>query len=503
MKSIFMINKLKILQFICLSLIIVCVLYFKEINHILLGSSYLDVNNESFIDTHNNLGATIAYEYDNVNSSDYPPTIFEESINNQFGEYKTMVCNILPTKTSNECKINGLPIVKYKFPVHIMKLPDGVNISVFNDGRMYKKRNLTDKMWQGPLRHSMPNRNVPLRMITLSPLGDKLVGVGYDNRGYIKLKDPNNNVSIDTEWQYIPGMEDIIFISFMYDEASNMNKYVIVNTSGVIQMSNTDNASEGFFDASIIKEKVLKLYYDVDGYMMIIDNAFKLRVFEDKDWMTSELSKKFPANPNPVIDILYDYDQLLFGCVFLPKMGICEIMKQEDPAFMSPFVPFELNKFMDYRQNRRLTDRLILKTKMGIYTNLGLMEEELLDDDINMAYQRQQLKDKKKLREFCLKRGIQTDVNYKNYEMEKEIDKNARKIQKIETAIKNLINFDPDIKAIQDSTLGINFISEDDINLLNTNTNTNTNTNSNTNTNTNSNTNTNTNTNSNTNSNTN
>lgn len=475
MKPKFNINSKNIFQFILLVIIVVYILYFKEINKYIfnndsVNNSSSNISNnsvsEGFIDTSKNLGPQVAYEYDAVLESEYPSTIYEQSANKLFAQYPVMLCNLLPTKKSTECKINGVPIVKYKFPVHIMKLPDGVNLAVFNDGRIYKKRNLIDEMWQGPLRNSMPNRDVPLRMITLNPEGDKLVGVGYDNRCYIKLKDPNSNVATETEWRYIPGMEDVIFVSYIFDANSNANKYIIVNTSGVIQMSNSDNASAGFFDAAIIKEKVLKLYYDIDGYMMVIDSDFKLRVFDDKDWMVSELSKKFPANPNPVNDILYDYDQLLFGCVFLPKMGMCEVMKQEEPAFMTPFVPFELNRFLDSRLNRRLTDRLILKTKMGIYTRLGLMEEDMLDEDINMAYQRQQLSDKKRLREFCLSRGIQTDVNYKNYEMEKVIDENARKIENLEKSIKDLISFDPDVKPIQESAQGVNFIKQDDLDLL-------------------------------------
>jgi hypothetical protein len=71
--------------------------------------------------------------------------------------------------------------------------------------------------------------------------------------------------------------------------------------------------------------------------------------------------------------------------------------------------------------------------------------------------------DKKRLREFCLKRGIQTDVNYRNYELDKTIDENARKIEKLEEVIKELIKFDPDNKKIQESNIGINFITDEDI----------------------------------------
>lgn len=470
------INRITILQFTCLVVITIYVLYFTEINNYLNKLIYNDyeptpntnpiaINNsyEGFITTSKMLGPTIDYEYDGVLDSEYPTTIYEESAEAVFNVFPIMTCNLLPTKKSSVCRINNVPIVKYKFPVHITKLPDGVHLAVFNDGRIYRKRNLTDKMWAGPLRNSKPNRNVPLRVITLNPEGNRLMGVGYDNKGYIKLLDPNSTVSTETEWQYIPGLEDIIYIGFTFDATTNQNKYIIINTEGKLQLSNSNNPVDGFFDASIIKDKILKFYFDVDEYMMVIDSNFRLRIFEDKDWMVSELSTKFPPNPNPVNDVIYDYDQLLFGCVFLPKMGMCEVMKQEEPAFMSPFIPFELNRFLDSKLNRRLTDRLILKTKMGIFTRMGLMEEDMLDDDINMAYQRQQLKDKKRLREFCSSRGIQTDVNYRNYEMDKVIDENERKINKLEQSIKELISFDPDIKKIQDSTLGVNFLKNDEV----------------------------------------
>lgn len=458
------INNRTLFQFTCLVLITVYILYFKEINNYIY--KYNTNNVESFITTSKILGPTIDYEYDGVLDSEYPITIYEESVEKVFNQFPTMSCNLIPTKKSSTCKINGVPIVKYKFPVHIMKLTDSIHLSVFNDGRIYKKRNLIDKMWQGPLRNSMPNRTVPLRMITLNPEGNKLIGIGFDNKGYIKLLDPNANISIETEWKYLPGLEDIIYIGFMFDASTNQNKYIVITTDGKLQLSNSDKTSDGFFDASIIKQKILKFYFDPDGYMMVIDNEFKLRIFDNKDWMVSEISTKYPPNPNLVNDIIYDYDQMLFGCVFLPKFGMIEIMKQEEPAFMSPFVPFELNRYLDSKLNRRLTDRLILKTKMGIYTRLGLMEEDILDDDINMAYQRQQLKDKKRLREFCLSRGIQTDVNYRNYEMEKIIDNNERKIDNLEQSIKELINFDPDIKEIQESTQGVNFIKDNPIKSL-------------------------------------
>jgi hypothetical protein len=446
-------NFKKTMQFILLALIIIFILYYNEI----LGYINNDNVAEDFTDIN---GVKVNYEY-NITNNKYPETIYELSIKKKFNKYPVMLCNLLPTRKESECLINGTPIIKYKFPVHIMKNIDGMHYAVFNDGRIYKKRNLTDKLWQGPLKYSLPEREVPLRMITLNPNGNKFIGVGYNNKCYIKKEDTNSIVATETEWKYIEGLDDVIWVGFIFDANSNENKWLIINTDGKIMLSNTENPLEGFIDASIIKEPVLKLYFDPDGYMLAIDSNMNLRTFEKKDWMVSGFSKKYPANPIPINDIIYDYDQKLFGVVFLPKMGQCEIMKQEESAFMSPFVPFELNSYLDSRLDKRLTDRHILKSKMGIFTKSGLLEEAALDNDVNIAYQRQQLMDKKRLREFCQKRGIQTDVNYRNYEMDKIILENENKIKKLDNVIKELIKFDPDNKKIQESVVGINYLKED------------------------------------------
>lgn len=439
-----MTNK-KIFQFILLSLFIFIILFYKDILY------YFKNNVENF-------DVVVPYEHNLENEQKYPTTIYENSIKNIFGSYQTMICNILPTQKENSCLINGEPIIKYKFPVHVIKMVDGAHLAVFNDGRIYKKRSLIDKMWQGPLKNSQPNRDIPLRMITLNPEGNKLIGIGYDNKGYIKLDDPNTLVSTETEWQEITGLDDVIWLGFKYDDASNQNKMIIINTDGKIMLSNTDNPLNGFIDASIIEEPVLKLYFDNDGYMMAINNKFELKVFEHKDWMISNFSKKYPGNTIPVNDIIYDYDGKLFGVVFLPKVGQCEIMKQEDLSFMSPFVPFELNRTLDARLNKKITDRHIIKSKLGIFTKNGLVEEDTLDNDINVAYQRQQLMDKKRLRDFCAKRGIQIDTNYRNIELDKVIHQNSRKIEELDNVIKELIKYDPESKKIQDSVIGINYL---------------------------------------------
>lgn len=443
-------------------LIIVVIMYHNEIlNYFSKYEGYEDMTPSSesaglVYDT-----SKVKYEYDGQDPTAFPQTIFETSANKAFGTYPVMTCNLIPTKKSRDCNINGEPIIKYKFPVHLLKLVNGKHIAVFNDGRLYTKDKLTDKMWQGPLKNSLPNRDIPLRMVSMNPEGNKLVAVGYDNKAYIKYGEDNSQIlELESEWRPLPGLENIIFLMYLYDPATDTNKYVVIDTEGKIKITQTDKPDSGLVDYSVIKEPILKLSYSADGYMLAIDANFRLRTFEDKEWPTSKFSTKFGTNPNQVLDILYDKDQLLFGCVLLPKVGIAEIMKQEEPDFQAKFVPFELNRYLTGGMESRLTDRMIVFTKLGIYTNQGMLEEEALDDDINMAYQRQMLLDKKRLREFCVSRGLKTDETYRNYEILRQVEDNKQKIERLNGIISELISFDPDQKAIQESIIGVNFIQD-------------------------------------------
>jgi len=412
---------------------------------------------ESFLDVPSEVrnSAKVPYEFD---TTEFPATIFESSLKEAYPETPLVACQVIPALGSQQCRVGEIPIVKYKFPVSLARLPNGKTASVFNDGRIYLKDRLVDKLWQGPVRNSFPDRTVPLRMVTLNPDADRLVGVGYDNRVYIKKRDPNASISIETEWELIDGLNDVIYLMYELDAASGKNNYILVNRLGRIVRVPVDNSQTTPQPVGNIQDPVLKLVYDPEGYMMAIDTNFNLRTFESKDWMNSQLSQPSRRNKMPVLDVLYDKDQLLFGLVIIKETGMAEVMKQEDAHFMAPFVPLDLNKYVDSNLDMRLTERTIIQTKLGIIPGQSQMEEETLDDDVNIAYQRQLLEDKKKLRDFCASRALRTDTNYKNYDVLRSIDENADKIEKLNQAIKDLISFDPDQRAIKESVVGVDFI---------------------------------------------
>ena len=412
---------------------------------------------ESFLDVPSEVrnSAKVPYEFD---TTEFPATIFESSLKEAYPETPLVACQVIPALGSQQCRVGEIPIVKYKFPVSLARLPNGKTASVFNDGRIYLKDRLVDKLWQGPVRNSFPDRTVPLRMVTLNPDADRLVGVGYDNRVYIKKRDPNASISIETEWELIDGLNDVIYLMYELDAASGKNNYILVNRLGRIVRVPVDNSQTTPQPVGNIQDPVLKLVYDPEGYMMAIDTNFNLRTFESKDWMNSQLSQPSRRNKMPVLDVLYDKDQLLFGLVIIKETGMAEVMKQEDAHFMAPFVPLDLNKYVDSNLDMRLTERTIIQTKLGIIPGQSQMEEETLDDDVNIAYQRQLLEDKKKLRDFCASRALRTDTNYKNYDVLRSIDENADKIEKLNQAIKDLISFDPDQRAIKESVVGVDFL---------------------------------------------
>lgn len=417
-------------------------------------------NFETNLNTANNT-PRVAYEYDSAAPGDFSDTAYESAIRQTFNNYPALICNLLPTVKSNTCMRDGVLITKYKYPVHVHRLINGRHIAVFNDGRLYMKQRLIDTMWQGPLQNSLPRRTVPLRMVTTTPEGDRLVGVGFDGQAYIKPQDDMTDVNIEGEWQPIEGLRDIIYLMYYYDEPTNTNRYLVIDINGRVQITKTNEPNSGLQIFGVLTEPILKMCMGADGYMMAIDTQLRLRTFESKAWYNSQLSTKFPPSQQHVLDVIYDNDQLLFGLVILPKVTQVEIMKQEEVHITSPFVPLELNKYLDSSLNPRLTERNIIDTKVGssvsVMNTISNNVSDQLDNDINMAYQRQMLADKQRLRQFCSKRGFGTKAEHRNFELMREIDKNNEKIEQLNRAIVDLVAFDADKRKIQDAVIGISY----------------------------------------------
>ena len=425
-------------------------------------------------------------KFSNVNNkkSKQSNTIYEKALSNVYGDNKRLLCSMIPiiNNTSNICKIDNVPYIIYKFPVHIIKLIDDSILAVFNDGRMYKKYSMESTIWKGPIQHSMPMGTIPLRMITLGTDLVTLFGVGYDNILYVKepinmktSSSINNNtynntddtdnsnignsINITGEWKQVPNNAGIIYV--LFDNKTNFLISIDIKGKLFTKIS-TDITTNNQELVTLVDRPVLRLYYDLNGYMLAIDDKFDMYQFTDIDWKTTPLQLSRGANPNKLHDILYDNDGKLFGLVFNTDSYMVQIMKQVEVFYLSEFKP--LNMILDKNNNSTnnfvMSYQDIIKAKIGSihdYTINYAFDSNHTDNDTNFAYQKQVIESKAELAQFCENRSSNTNnVNYENYELISNVENNEDKISKLKNVITSLMEYEPERMNIQDKYSIIN-----------------------------------------------
>lgn len=378
-------------------------------------------------------------------------TIFENSLKNTFSGNNKLRCNILPLVDVNEC-----PDKKDLFPVHIIMLSSDKYLAVFNDGKIYTKKNLVrDKFWKGPLRNSMPNGSVPLRMITIDTQ-KRLLGVGFDNKIYRKSKSQNEDLEFISNWDIIPNTNDIIYILYESSNVQNTktspitsnDKLLAINKDGLIQTIIYDNlGSDNFEVLANDLFPVIKIYYDKNGYLLGIGEDFKLYRKATKSYNESSFDPT-TKTINQVLDVLYDIDGKMYGLTFLDKLGRIELMKQNMPYFASKFLPLELSEYGISKENK-ISVNDIIKYKTGVDKDrdrkaIGYNTIE----EVNSLLELEQISD---LRKLCANRGYLSGIPYHNFEFVNELQKQKEKINDLNQVIKDLIKYDPEGAKIQES----------------------------------------------------
>ena len=438
--------------------VIVVIIYKFFIKNDNIYSNFLDYkdketqikNNENFTNSTNPIN-TSKTDTTNIKTN----SIYESSLQEIYGNNKRLLCNILPTLNENStvCKIDNIPYIKYKFPIHLLKLNDGSILAVFNDGRLYQKDSILSTLWKGPIKNSMPLGTVPLRMITLSTDLKTLLGVGYNNILYVKTPQSNSDggdIDISGSWKQVPNNSNIIYVVF-----DNVTNYLIsIDINGkLFTKSSSDLTSTNKELRTLLDRPVLRVYYDLNGYMLVIDNKFDLYQFTDIDWKTTPLQITRGANPNKLQDILYDNDGKLYGLVFNTESFIVQIMKQNIVYYLADFKPLDMLINDSTKLNFVMSDQDILKCKIGSlyeYININSIEDTN-DDDPNFALQKQILQSKGDLAQFCANRGANTqNINYDNYELLANVENNNDKISKLKNIIDNLMTYEPERMNIQE-----------------------------------------------------
>ena len=370
-------------------------------------------------------------------------TLYETALKTLFKDDPRLLCSIIPTVGTNICTVNGTPYVKYNFPIHMIKLIDGSILAVFNDGRLYKKDDILNTMWQGPLSNSLPNDSIPLRMITLSPDLNTLLGVGYDNKLYMKQPDNNGNINLITSWRLVPNNTDIIYVLFDNDTgymiSIDINGKLFIKTSKDLTSNNAELINR-------LDRPVLRLYYDMNGYMLAIDGNFDMYQFSELNWKNSPLNLQRGANKSKIQDILYYNDGKMFGLVFNPAKYMLEIMKQDHAFYLGDFTSLDKHINLSNTVEFVMSDQDIILSKTGnIKTYLEAIEaSDAADNDPNIAYQKQILETRAKLKNFCSNRNTTTSSNYDNYDLLASVEQNEEKIGKMKNIINNLIEYEPD-----------------------------------------------------------
>tara|TARA_B100001057_G_C22852665_1_gene951552 strand:+ start:1577 stop:2968 length:1392 start_codon:yes stop_codon:yes gene_type:complete len=451
---------IKILLIICLSVLVV--------NFINQNKKKDMIENFSYNIYKSNNKQNGNYNSNKEAFADYEETIIEQSIrdfsNNQGNqenftsgksEYlkKLLLCNMIPTMKDSDCMVDGKPLIKYLFPVHLFQLPSGNILAVFNDGRLYEKTSILSNMWKGPLKNSMPYNVIPLRMVTISYKDNDFLGIGYDNKLYAKKADKEGNLNILGEWKVVPNNNGIIFC--MTDPISK--NLIVIDKFGQIYIKTDKDLTSALRPYGDISEPIFKLHLDSNGYMLAIDTNFNLVQFTTKDWQRSKLNYDKGVNKQKVFDIMYDSDGKLFGLILVPSIGVLELMKQQEIYYLSDFVPLEFHTKETLQDkptfNMNINETIKLKTGIDFiqdnkFDNVDGASE---DDDIRFAYYKSMMADKKKLRKFCQERGVGAENRYDNFELLNNIQAQERQIEDLNQTIRNLLKYEPEGQKLQES----------------------------------------------------
>lgn len=383
------------------------------------------------------------------NSGNSNDTIYETSLKNIYGNNPRLICGMIPNPGNNICTVDGKPYVIYNFPIHMIKLSDASILAVFNDGRLYKKDDVSNTMWHGPLDNSLPNDSIPLRMITLATDLVTLLGVGYDNKLYMKQPDVNGYINLTAYWRPVPNNTDIIYVLFDNDTgfliSIDISGKLFIKVSSDLTSNNTELINR-------LDRPVLRLYYDLNGYMLAIDNNFDMYQFADINWKNSTLNLQRGANSSKLQDIMYDNDGRLFGLVFNPVSYMVQIMKQDQAFYLGNFIPLDQQINLTNSGEFVMSDQDIILSKTGnINTYLQAMEAtDAADEDPNIAYQKQIMQTRANLLQFCANRNSTTSSNYDNYDLLASVEQNDDKIGQLKGIINNLISYEPDKARIQE-----------------------------------------------------
>jgi cupin superfamily acireductone dioxygenase involved in methionine salvage len=373
---------------------------------------------------------------------------------------------------------NKKPYQRLLIPLHIITMLDGSILALFNDGKLYKKNNLLDdQLWTGPLNNSLygnENDGIPMRQILLFPLNHKnerqikLFGVGVDGFFYyketeniqskwIKNDNPRNNNLIYLFCDYHQGIEDTEYSPLLYG-INGQGEFVIKT------LVNGENPPFSIEDNDFIplpfnivsprinsNIKVIKVYWDRNGFMIGIGEDLRLYQKKGIDWKVRpwEIDETMRGNNEgsntKVIDIIMDSDARMVGIVLDDKGNepMIRIRKQEHSYYLSDFK--NPSALVHHRKVYSDMDLLKFKTGLDWTTYLSIEDpDEVLyrTNNLQAINQRNVMKDKLRLRNLCNSRNPNINLETRNFELENEIKKRETKLNRLNTQLGELLELE-------------------------------------------------------------
>jgi hypothetical protein len=360
-------------------------------------------------------------------------------------------------------------------PIHIITTLDNKCLAVFNDGKIYKKNNLyDDALWIGPLTNSLYGSQefgIGMRMIMFFPFNNnqerevRLLAVGADNCFYYKEKDDINSEWIQAPIENNNNNDKLVYLFCDFYEKNTQypllygitttGSFVFKNINGEAPMNTIeeeDFVKLPFSEPSPVISnniKLLKVYWDRNGFMLGIGQDFKIYQKKGIDWKVRPWDTEVSTRGNnkgsntKVIDLMMDTDARMVGLVLDSdkKNQMIKIQKQEQPYYLSDFENLGTSP-----ATKSFTTYDVIKYKTGFdwsaYFNFEDPDEVYYrTNNVNALKQRAIMKDRLKLRKICQNRNPLKQAEARNFELENKMKDRETKIMTLTKELGGLLTY--------------------------------------------------------------
>jgi len=368
----------------------------------------------------------------------------------------------------------GIEYTRILVPLHIIYQLDGKYLAVFNDGKLYQKNDLyQDKLWVGPLDNSLfgsQEDGTGFRMVMLFPFNInherqiRLIGVGQDSKLYYKESEDIQSKWIQAENESNRSQADLVYLFCDYHQdkekyypllygITTEGKFVYKNLKGEAPPNSIelDDFMKLHFTPTRNKNenlKVLKVYWDRNGFMIGVGTDFKLYQKRGIDWQTrpwetsAEIRGTNPGSNALVIDMMMDSDARMISLKLEPdaKKPMIMIRKQDQTHYLADHD--DLNSVG--KNPKVFTDTQLVLHKSGLdwetYLSFEDPDEVLYrSNNLQAIQQRSIMMNRLKLRKLCKNRNPTMNVEARNFKLERTMKSKETKIDTLRNELQSLI----------------------------------------------------------------